>query len=299
MRRSPLGLLVLALLVSLSALGPAAAAAAKKPKPAREPRRPATAPAADSVTLALWRFDETIGLRAADSGPFRLHATAAPDTRPDFGRYKNARLFQDVLQSFVVVPYNPVMNTSRRFTIEAWVYVNAVSNYELQTIAARWSPLPTERSWVLGVGGLDRSYPAVPSNSPGWFDGVASPSAPMRLVFGFRSEEAAGTQGYVSAGELPLQRWVHVAASVDGEIVRLWVDGRLDGQFATTLGIRSSEAPLTIGSTLDPHRLTDFGGDLRLDSIALAKLYYQLDGLVDEVRLSNAPRTQFDSLPNR
>jgi len=36
-----------------------------------------------------------------------------------------------------------------------------------------------------------------------------------------------------------------------------------------------------------------------MDSTALTTLYYQLDGLVDELRLSNAPRTQFDSLPNR
>lgn len=284
-------------LLALSLLAASLAHAGKKPKAPKEPRRPAAAPAADSVTVALWRFDEPLGLRLADSGPFRLAGTAGTDTRSDFGRYKNARIFQDVLQSFAYVPYNPVMNTGRHFSIEAWVYVNAVGKFELQTIAARWSPVPTEQSWAFGVGGLGRASTSV--TSPGWFRDIANPISPMRLVFGFRSAEAAVTQGYVSSSELPLSRWVHVAATVDGEVVRLWVDGRLDGQFATTLGIRASEAPLTIGSALDSHRLTDFGGDLRVDTDASVTLFYQFDGLIDEVRLSNAARSTFDSVGRR
>jgi hypothetical protein len=289
-------ILILRLLaaVLVLALGAASLAqAAKKPRPPKAPRVPAAAPLADSVTVALWRFDETLGLRVGDSGPFRLTGTAGPDTRADFGRYRNARIFQNVPQSFVFVPYNPVMNTERHFTIEAWVYVNAIAPFEMETIAARWSPVPSEQSWAFGIGGLGRTSTSV--ISPGWFRDIAQPVSPMHLMFGFRSAEAAGTQGFVASSELPLQRWVHVAASVDGEVVRLWVDGRLDGQFATTLGIRATEVPLTIGSALDPHRLTDFGGDLRVDPAANVTLFYQFDGLIDEVRLSNAARSTFDS----
>ncbi|MFN8586604.1 MAG: LamG domain-containing protein [Candidatus Eisenbacteria bacterium] len=271
-------------------------AGAKKPRP---PKRPATAPLADSVTVALWRFDETLGSTVADSGPFRLNGIAGPDTRPDFGRWKNARVFTNTLQSFTVVPTNPVMDLTTRFTIEAWVYVNAVSKYELQTIAARWSPLSNEQSWVLGVAGLDRRYPAVPKDSPGWFRDLVSPARPMHLVFAFRSPQSAGTQSFVSVNELPIGRWVHVAATLDGEVVTLWLDGRLDSQVVSPIGMRAVEAPITIGSTLDPHRLTDFGGDLRVDPVALPVLYYQFDGLLDEVRLSSAARTSFESAGRR
>ena len=78
----------------------------KKPKAPKAPRVPAVAPVADSVTVGLWRFDETLGLQAADSGPFRLTGTAGPDTRPAFGRFRNGREFPAAAQTFVVVPYN-------------------------------------------------------------------------------------------------------------------------------------------------------------------------------------------------
>lgn len=288
--------LMCAALVLAGACAVPAIAKDKKPKP---PKRPAVAPVADSVTVALWRLDETLGLHVADAGPFRLNGVAGPDTRPDFGRWKNGRVFQNTLQSFVVVPSNPVLDLTNRFTIEAWVYVNAVAKYELQTIAARWAPLSSEQSWLFGVAGLDRRYPSVPKDSPGWFRDFVNPEEPMHLVFAFRSNTAPGAQAFVSTSELPLQRWVHVAATLDGEVVTLWVDGRLDAQVAAPYAMRAVDAPLTIGSTLDSHRLTDFGGDLRVDAVASPELFYQFDGLIDEVRLSNAPRTTFESTGKR
>lgn len=141
-----------------------AVAARKKP---REPRLPPAAPAADSVTSALWSLDENGGPVVADSGPFRLRGTAGPDTRTDFGRFRSARIFERKQQSFVVVPHNPALDVAGGFTIEAWVQVNSASEYELQVIAARWSPVPGEQSWVLGVSGNRRAYPLVPAGAPG------------------------------------------------------------------------------------------------------------------------------------
>lgn len=287
-------LLLVALVLGVALAG--AAAAAKKPKP---PKRPMVAPLADSVTVALWRLDETLGLQVADNGPFRVNGIAGPDTRPDFGRWKNARVFPGTLQSFVVVPSNPVFDLTNRFTIEAWIWVNSVPTWELSTVAARWAPLSNEQVWLLGVAGLDRRYPSVSKDSPGWFRDLVSPEAPMHLVFAFRSNQAPGAQAFVSTGELPLQRWVHVAASLDGEVVTLWIDGRLDAQVAAPYSMRSVDTPITFGSTLDAHALTDFGGDLRVDAVAQPALYYQFDGLIDEVRLSAAARRAFESTGRR
>ena len=77
--------------------------------------------------------------------------------------------------------------------------------------------------------------------------------------------------------------------------MRLFIDGRLDVQVAIANGIARSSAPLVVGNALDPRRLTDFGGDLRQDPGNLPLPFYALNGLVDELRLSNVARQVFES----
>ena len=261
------------------------------------PRLPAEQPLADSVTVGLWHFDDRSGPRAQDAGPFRMTGVAGPDSRIEFGRYKSARSFTATVQSFVVVPYNPVMESPRGFTVEAWVYLNDISTYELSAIAMRWSPTPDEQSWVLGVAG--RNLVATSTPSPGWFDEVVGASFTGRLVFAFRPETAKTLQRFSSSATLPTNRWVHVAATVDGEIVKIFIDGRLDVQVAVSTGIKRSEAPLVIGNALDPRHLTDVSGELKQDLTNGPLPWYALNGLVDELRLSNVARKTFESTDAR
>jgi hypothetical protein len=258
------------------------------------PRISPVAPASDSVTVGLWHFDERAGTHVGDSSPFRLSGSAGPDVRVEFGRYRSARAFTATAQSFVLVPYNPVMESPRGFTVEAWVYLNDYSRYELSGIAMRWTPVPNEQSWLLGIVGRKLSA-TLTSPSPGWFTEETATLTPGHLVFAFRPELAAGTQSFMTTALVPTNRWVHVAASMDGEVVRLFLDGRLDTQVAVANGIRRSSAPLVVGNTLDPRRLTAFGSDLRQEASNLPLPYYALNGLVDELRLSNAARQVFES----
>jgi len=260
---------------------------------ATPPPSPPVAPMADSVTVGLWRFDERVGTSVADASPFRLTGTAGPDARIEFGRYRNARAFTATAQSFVFVPYNPVMESPRGFTVEAWVLLNDLSRYELSPIAMRWTPTPNQQSWVFGVVGRNLGSATTPS--PGWFSSEVATLTSGRLMFAFRPELAAGTQSFMSSVSVPLGRWVHVAATLDGEVVRLYLDGRLDTQVAVANGILVSDAPLVVGNALDPRRLTDFGGDLRQDPSNLPVPFYALNGVVDELRLSNVARTRFES----
>jgi len=264
---------------------------------AEPPRLPPEPPVADSVTVGLWRFDERSGPRVADAGPFRLTGVAGPDARVEFGRYKSARSFTATVQSFVVVPYNPVMESPRGFTVEAWIYLNDISTYEISPIAMRWSPSLDEQSWVLGVVG--RNLAATTTPSPNWFTEVVGPFSTGRLVFAFRPETANSLQRFSSSTTLPMNRWVHVAATVDGEIVKLFVDGRLDVQVAVTTGIKRSVAPLVIGNALDPRRLTDKSGELQQDLTNSPLPWYALNGLVDELRISNVARKTFESTDAR
>ena len=280
----------------------ALSACAKHGKSAHEfaaepPRLPPEQPSPDSVTVGLWHFDERSGPRAQDSGPFRLTGVAGPDSRVEFGRFKSARSFTATVQSFVVVPYNPVMESPRGFTVEAWLYLNDISMYELSAVAMRWSPIPSEQSWALGVVG--RNLAATTSPSPGWFSEVVAPFNTGRLVFAFRPETANTLQRFASSTSLPLNRWVHVAATVDGEIVKLYIDGRLDVQIAVNNGIKRSEAPLVLGNALDPRRLTDRSGELKQDDSNGVLPWYALNGLVDELRISNVARKTFESTDAR
>lgn len=282
--------LTAALLVVLATAG------SKKP---REPKHPPGPPVVDSVTVGLWALDENGGPLVFDSGPFRLRGTAGGDSRTDFGRFKSARVFARAQQSFVVVPRNPTLDIEGGFTIEAWVQASSWSPYELQVVAARWSPVPGEQSWLLGIGGQKLAYPLVPAGAPGLFERWVTDVQQGRLVFLVQPAQAASPSVYASVGTLPLERWVHVAATVDGSVVRLYVDGRLDSQYATRQTVRASGAPLVIGAFVDERRLSDVGGPLAIDGNSDYSPYYGFEGAIDEVRLSSTARAKFESLDTR
>jgi hypothetical protein len=293
-RRLAGGFAALLVLTALLALA-GAAAAKKKPK---EPKLPPSAPAVDSVTTGLWNFDENGGPLCSDAGPFRMRGTAGEDTRTEFGRYRSARIFTRTKQSWVFVPYNPEMDIRSGFTIEAWIYTGSWAVYELQSVAARWSPLPGAQSWLLGVSGEKQKPPLVPAG-PGMFASAVTNVPSARLVFVMQPAEAAAASAYASVGSLPLGRWVHVAATVDGSIVRLYIDGRMDSQYASRQTLRASLAPLVIGGIMDERRLSDLGGHLELESGPDYSSFYGFEGLIDEVRLSNTARTRFESIDTR
>ena len=58
-------------------------------------------------------------------------------------------------------------------------------------VAARWTPVPNQQSWFLGVVG--RRILDVQNPSPGWFSSEVSLAGTGRLVFGFRPDMAAAT----------------------------------------------------------------------------------------------------------
>lgn len=250
------------------------------------------APEADSVTVGLWRFNETVGARDTDSGPFRLEGTSGNDARSDFGRFGAARRFQRSVQSFVVVPNNPVIQPTDAFTCEAWVYPTEFGQYELTPIAACWTEEPGRQSWLFGLGGQRLRPPIARLASPGFFDPLVTGPIPGRLVFGLMPEEAGAARLFVSARALRLDRWTHVAVTFDGQIVNFYIDGLLDSQYAFRGRIRPSLAPMVIGNYLDVRSLSGFGGYLRAEQ-SDQNPYYAFVGSLDELRISNATRKDF------
>jgi Concanavalin A-like lectin/glucanases superfamily len=249
-------------------------------------------PPPDSVTVALWRMDETGGVRVMDSGLFRLSGTAGVDTRTDFGRFGNARVFTRSLDSFVFVPANPVFDFGGSFTIEAWVYLNEYSLFDAAPIIARWSPAVNEQSWFLGVAGYHQGSSLAGSGSAA-LGNIAGSGQPGQLIFAFQTLDAGPPRVYTSTRAIERARWTHVAASYDGSVVRLYLDGQLDAQSATTGRVRPSAAPLIMGNFFDERWLGTFGGDLRIEQALDSTPYFALEGLLDEVRLSSTARSSF------
>jgi hypothetical protein len=248
----------------------------------------ATGTPADSLTLALYRMDETTGLVAADAGPAHVDGRMGPDTSPIFGRFGHARLFTASANSFVYVPYNPALESPHTFTIEAWIAPNAYSANEASMIAARWSPATDDHSWMLGIVGKKSS-----SGSPDLLWNFVRYGAIGTLMFVYQPEGAAAPRTYFSNTSIELQRWTHVAVTFDGELVAFWFDGEPQGTFAVAGDIRASQAPLLVGNYFDPRMLTEFSGELRQGPSADGSYAYAVDGGIDEVRLSKTARTDF------
>lgn len=253
-------------------------------------------PAADPGTLGLWHMDETLGTQIPDSGPNALLGVAGLETRSDYGRFGRARVFTLSIDSFIEVPYNPALDAPASFTIEAWVKPNSYGNYEDTPIIARWTAQNADHSWILSIAGNQLRPPVVPLPSPGDHAALVGAAAAGTLYFAFQPADAGVPRAYYSTRQIELSRWTHVAASYDGRVIRLWIDGRLDSQYASLGRIRTTRAPLEIGNTIDPHVLSTFGGDLRASNTSDTTPYYAFDGMIDEVRLSNVPRDVFESV---
>lgn len=286
--------LALALAVTAGALASGGAHAG-----ARKPKKPATltrTPEPDSITVALWHFDETGGPQVADAGPFRLDGTAGIDTRTDFGRVKGARRFSSSVESFVYVPYSPAMDAGSGITLECWVYLDAYGDFEDTPIALRWTPYTEQQSWVFGVVGQKLAPPYHTIASPGWHSAMVLNARRGQLLFAFQPQVAGPVVGYTSSQPVPLGRWTHVGVTFDGVAVRFYLDGQPDAQYAVHGAIRRSTAPLLIGNALDPRLFSSFGGDLRAERLMDRTPYYALQGAIDELRLSSAARQSVSPL---
>jgi len=278
-------------LLGLALLAGACATTGGRPGDPTSRLRPA---AVDSVTVALYRFDETGGLPVADAGPFRLEGTAGIDTRTDFGQFGNARRFGRSLDSFVLVPFNPLFNFNGSFSIDAWIYLDDYSLFDATPIAARWTPLANQQSWFLGVAGYHQRGPIAGAVS-GSLEDIAGRGQPGQLVFAFQPEDAAPPRAFVSTRAVRRGRWTHVGATYDGSVARLYVDGQLDTQAATSGTVRPTDAPLMIGNFFDTRWLGTFGGDLRIEQALDLEPYFALQGLIDELHISTGARPSFPS----
>lgn len=287
------GMLALALL----AAGCASGGGGKGAGGTKTPQASLAPPPADSATVLLWHLDEGTGYRLVDAGPRRLDGVAGLDTRIDLGHLHGARTFTRTVDSFLYSEFRPQLETPRTMTVEAWIRIDAVGQYEDTPIAMRWNPRAAEQSWVFSVGGLNVQPPITTLPSPGDHANLLLTGfqnrATGKLMFSFMPKAAGEPRTVVSNQLLDLRRWIHVAATYDGQVVCLFINGRLDAQVAASGEIRASEAPLLCGNAFDTRQLTTITGTLQLAPEYDHNPYYAFQGSIDELRISNVARTSF------
>jgi hypothetical protein len=249
------------------------------------------APQPDSVTIALWRMDEQAGTRVADVGPYHLTGTTGRSVQHPFGRFGNALGFERSLDSFAFVPYSTVLETPSSMTLEAWVHPTAYGNAEDTPIAGRWTEEANRQSWLFTIAGRRMGLDS-PSTGPRYHINLFPDVLAGRLMFAYQPAAASPPRAYVSTRTVEINRWTHVAVVFDGQVVRFYLDGELDSQFASLGAIRTSDAPILIGNYFDVRQLTGFGGDLSPDVLNDTP-YYAFQGRIDELRLSKTARETF------
>jgi len=249
------------------------------------------APRSDSATIALYRLDETAGITCQDDGPQRLNGTYGIDSRSSFGRFKHGRSFKASLDSWVYVPGTSALDFGSEWSVEAWVKADGFSPVECSVIAARWSPESVAQSWLVGLSGYQRSFISGAPVPPALFQRIMPAGPPGSVLVIIQPEAASGPRVYQSTVAIDVNRWTHVAATQHESVLRIYIDGRLDSQFAISGGVRASDAPLVLGNLIDSRWLTEAEGSLRvMNSAGDLYPFYAFEGTLDEIRISSGAR---------
>jgi hypothetical protein len=146
--------------------------------------------------------------------------------------------------------------TLNTMTLECWV--NPTNFAARRALLARWKD----------QGGDDRSY----------YVGIEAGGAVLFKLARTDNQQDAAFQDF-QAGQLVAGQWQHVACTYDGTMRRIFVNGVLAGQRATSGTIHPGSTPLSVGA-----QLANTAGSGTVQGYLL--------GAMDEVRLWNHARSE-------
>ena len=190
---------------------------------------PARFCAAEDKLLANWRFDEVKGLVVRDSGEHDLDGmiTHPENVKRVEGKPGKALEFSGKDRhtfGCVTVPGVSHLDFSKGFTIETWLRFNE------QRVRPDTCYIASDGSW----------------KGPGWrliipYDTLFIQSGNGEDMWGASSDPA-------EHGGFENGRWYHVAATFDGSVFRLYLDGIEVGSSKPNLSITRGADTLTIGA---------------------------------------------------
>ena len=202
-----------------------------------------TLPAKTPGLVAAYSFDEGAGTTVNDSSGNTNNGTISNTAWTAYGRYGGALMF-DGASAFVTVKDSASLHLTNGMTLEAWV-----------------NPVTANDQWS------DIVYKGHSNNDDYFLEG-SSPNYPPAVggTFGSASMATYGTSA------LPADQWSHVAATYNGAMLRLYVNGVQVSSLAQTGNIMISTDSLQIGG----------------DSYYSYQFFW---GEIDEVRVYNLPLT--------
>lgn len=226
----------------------------------------------DAYTLALWHFNEGSGQIVYDASSHHNDGTLGPTSSPEerdpswapgrTGQPGDYGISFDEWYDYVLVPDNPDgsldLPVGGAFTIEFYAYIRQISRAD-RGFGYHWN-------FFMGKNNMD--YDQL---SGYWLHQCTI----YPRVEAYVRDDDGNTHKVASAKEPPTNRWVHMAWTYDGQYLRYFLNGLLQGErnvgpFTDT----GNTYPLTLGKSLT--------SDLEWrDSV---------DCIMDEVRISSCLR---------
>jgi outer membrane protein assembly factor BamB len=194
-----------------------------------------------------WSFDAAhsqAGLFTPTVGDLPAHTSVASQFRPATGALQlDGKAQWCVVGETATSVVRPGDLPSSRFAISAWVYVDRLSDWDSIASAIQDNG-DFERGWMLGIHN-------------------------QTFCFGLVSEKTKRLTYLDSSEVLEPGNWYHVAASYDGTLMQLFVDGRLLARSDAQSGpiLYPPQTHFTVGAFHDDNELHPFKGALASLSI--------------------------------
>jgi hypothetical protein len=200
-----------------------------------------------SLVLSL-SFEDGKGAKAADSSIYGNNGELKGNPKWVDGKFGKA-LDLDGASDYVQVPHSKILNVDKEVTVMAWIYAKRYKN-----------PGPKSGQWQ---GILTKGNTPWNNRSYSLYTIYSETNNVLQLHF---STGGVNTQ---SVGTIPLNKWVHVAAVVEGGQHKYYINGELagvDGSGIVLPGALDAE-DIVVGTTHEGGR--------------------EFQGMVDEVRVWN------------
>ncbi|MFC1718237.1 LamG domain-containing protein [Candidatus Poribacteria bacterium] len=206
---------------------------------------------ASSDVVGLWLFDEGQGGTVKDSSGNGNDGVIEGAEWVD-GKFGSALKF-DGETTRVVIPSSDSLNVPEQVTVEAWIFPLELHD-DINAVAQKWGDTSNRRQYQIGAIGAEGTARFYVSHT--------------------------GTDHQRPIGEgISANKWIHIAGSFDGQVIRIFVNGKLSAELDSPGAIAQTDIEFFIGG---------YGPD---------EEYTQnrhFNGIIDEVRVSDVALTEDD-----